>query len=159
MIPEIHPYNLDGVWFFDDERVGLEREPFIAGADLTIDRMVADLPNAAEGFVSLFRGPPSRGVNSNWCGRSRTPGDTGITRRRWRCGAGSARLCSGIFARLRNGCMPRFRLKNSTSIYSFVDSIRRTSTGSFTGLGAGVPLSGATPAHNAGEAWGSGGDI
>ena len=29
----IAPYKLHGVWVFDDPRVGLVQEPFVAGAD------------------------------------------------------------------------------------------------------------------------------
>jgi hypothetical protein len=29
----IHPYKHQGVWVLDDERVGLVREPFVAGAE------------------------------------------------------------------------------------------------------------------------------
>ena len=34
----IYPYRDAGLWVFDDERVGLDKEPFIAGADTLIDR-------------------------------------------------------------------------------------------------------------------------
>ena len=43
----IHPYKSEGMWVFDDARVGLVREPFVAGADTIIDRMVEGIPNAA----------------------------------------------------------------------------------------------------------------
>jgi len=44
---EIHvisPYKYHGTWVFDDARVGLLQEPFVAGADTWIDRVVADIP-------------------------------------------------------------------------------------------------------------------
>ncbi len=50
----IAPYKHHGMWVFDDPRVGLVQEPFVAGADAMIDRVVADIPNAARGFVMLF---------------------------------------------------------------------------------------------------------
>ena len=50
----IHPYRYDGVWVFDDDRVGLVQEPFVAGADTVIDRMVAHVPGAADGVTFLF---------------------------------------------------------------------------------------------------------
>ena len=50
----IHPYKSDGVWVFDDESVGLLREPFLAGADVIIDRRVADFADADEGFTLFF---------------------------------------------------------------------------------------------------------
>lgn len=33
----IAPYKHRGMWVFDDERVGLHQEPFVAGADTMID--------------------------------------------------------------------------------------------------------------------------
>lgn len=50
----IHPYKYQGAWVFDDERVGLAQEPFIAGADVALDRMTAHLPNAAAGVTLIF---------------------------------------------------------------------------------------------------------
>jgi len=50
----IHPYKSDGMWVFDDARVGLVREPFVAGADTIIDRMVEGIPQAASGVSILF---------------------------------------------------------------------------------------------------------
>ncbi|MDJ1184637.1 antibiotic biosynthesis monooxygenase [Roseofilum sp. BLCC_M143] len=50
----IHPYKLDEMWVFDDERVGLIQEPFVAGADTIIETMVQQLPNAESGFTLLF---------------------------------------------------------------------------------------------------------
>lgn len=49
------------MWVFDDPRVGLEQEPFVSGADTMIDRVVADIPNANEGFVMLFSETPFPG--------------------------------------------------------------------------------------------------
>jgi hypothetical protein len=50
----IHPYRHNGTWVFDDAKHGLLHEPFVAGADTLIDRAVADIPNAAEGFNLIF---------------------------------------------------------------------------------------------------------
>ncbi|MEZ6143627.1 MAG: DUF6717 family protein [Zavarzinella sp.] len=50
----IHPYKSEGMWVFDDAHVGLVREPFVAGADTIIDRMVEGIPNAASGVTILF---------------------------------------------------------------------------------------------------------
>jgi hypothetical protein len=47
----IAPYKHHGVWVFDDTRVGLQQEPFVAGADFMIDRIRADIPNAEAGFL------------------------------------------------------------------------------------------------------------
>ncbi|HEX7878512.1 MAG TPA: DUF6717 family protein [Candidatus Eisenbacteria bacterium] len=48
------PYKNNGMWVFDDDRTGLVREPFIMGIPRMIDRVVADIPNAAEGFNLIF---------------------------------------------------------------------------------------------------------
>jgi hypothetical protein len=50
----IAPYRYEGMWVFDDPRVGLIQEPFVAGADTIIDAMVAGIPDAAKGFRLLF---------------------------------------------------------------------------------------------------------
>lgn len=34
----IHPYEVQDIWVFDDSAVGLAQEPFVAGADVIIDR-------------------------------------------------------------------------------------------------------------------------
>jgi len=57
----IHPYLDNGVWVFDDDRVGLVKEPFVAGADTVIDRMVAHIPGAAGGVTFLFSASPFPG--------------------------------------------------------------------------------------------------
>lgn len=50
----IAPYRYLDMWVFDDPRVGLSAEPFVGGADTMIDRITADIPNAASGFVMVF---------------------------------------------------------------------------------------------------------
>lgn len=35
----IAPYRYYGGWVFDDERVGLDKEAFVAGADILLDRI------------------------------------------------------------------------------------------------------------------------
>lgn len=57
----IHPYKYHGVWVFDDPRVGLVREPFVAGADKFIDKMVEGVPNAEAGVTILFSARPFPG--------------------------------------------------------------------------------------------------
>lgn len=52
----IRPYRYHGTWVFDDERVGLEREPFVAGVPEMIDAFVGDIPDAERGFRLLFSG-------------------------------------------------------------------------------------------------------
>jgi hypothetical protein len=46
----IKPYWFEGTWVFDDDQVGLHREPFIAGVPEMIDHVVKDIPNARQGF-------------------------------------------------------------------------------------------------------------
>ena len=60
-IVAIHPYKHEGLWVFDDDRVGLVKEPFVAGADTIIDRMVANIPDAASGFTLVFSANPFPG--------------------------------------------------------------------------------------------------
>jgi len=57
----IHPYKSEEMWVFDDEKVGLLKEPFVAGADRIIDQMVANIPNAEAGFSLLFSARPFPG--------------------------------------------------------------------------------------------------
>jgi hypothetical protein len=60
----IHPYKAQGQWVFDDEGVGLRREPFVSGADDIIERMVVDLANPEQGFTLLFSATPFPGHNA-----------------------------------------------------------------------------------------------
>ena len=57
----IAPYKHLGMWVFDDPRVGLVQEPFVAGADTMIDRVVADIPDAEHGFTMIFASIPFPG--------------------------------------------------------------------------------------------------
>ncbi len=49
----INPYKWNGMWVFDDERVGLDKEPFVAGADTMIDTAVElkGIPSADTDFL------------------------------------------------------------------------------------------------------------
>jgi hypothetical protein len=58
----IHPYKYEGVWVFDDPQVGLVQEPFVAGSDVILDRMVEGIPNAADGVTVLFSARPFPGA-------------------------------------------------------------------------------------------------
>src|SRR5262245_35790621 len=60
-ISAIHPYKHEGLWVFDDPKVGLVQEPFVSGADVIIDRMVQGIPGAAGGFTLLFSASPFPG--------------------------------------------------------------------------------------------------
>ena len=50
----LRPYRYEGSWVFDDPAAGLAREPFILGIDEMIDRLVAAIPKAQEGFRLIF---------------------------------------------------------------------------------------------------------
>lgn len=50
----IQPYKHAGTWVFDDARVGLVAEPFVAGIPEMIERLVADIPDAPNGFRLIF---------------------------------------------------------------------------------------------------------
>jgi hypothetical protein len=55
------PYRYHGTWVFDDPRVGLVREPFVAGIPEMIDKLVKDMPDAEKGFRLLFSATPFPG--------------------------------------------------------------------------------------------------
>ena len=57
----IAPYKHEGLWVFDDPTVGLVKEPFIAGIDTIIDKVVAHIPNADRGFRAIFSARPFPG--------------------------------------------------------------------------------------------------
>jgi len=57
----ITPYRSAGTWVFDDPATGLRREPFVAGIPQMINKLVKDIPNAAQGFRLLFSGTPFPG--------------------------------------------------------------------------------------------------
>ena len=50
----IAPYKYEGLWVFDDEKVGLVQEPFVGGADTMIDAIVENIPDADSGFRIIF---------------------------------------------------------------------------------------------------------
>jgi hypothetical protein len=57
----IHPYKYEGLWVFDDESAGLDKEPFVSGADDIIEKMVKHIPNANDGFNLIFSAIPFPG--------------------------------------------------------------------------------------------------
>jgi hypothetical protein len=67
-IAVIAPYKYEGMWVFDDPSVELCREPFVAGIDTMIDRLVAAIPDAEKGFRLLFSAFPFPGyiVELTW---------------------------------------------------------------------------------------------
>lgn len=62
----IHPYKYEGMWVFDDEKVGLIQEPFVSGADDIIDKLVVNIPNAEKGFSLLFSSEPFPGFHAEF---------------------------------------------------------------------------------------------
>jgi hypothetical protein len=60
----IYPYKYEGLWVFDDLKVGLAQEPFVSGADVIIDRMTSQIPNAERGFRLLFSSTPFPGFTA-----------------------------------------------------------------------------------------------
>ena len=64
----IAPYWHNGTWVFDDDRVGLEKEPFVSGIPEMIDELVCDIPDARGGFRLLFSEKPFPGykVELEW---------------------------------------------------------------------------------------------
>ena len=57
----IAPYWHAGTWVFDDPAVDLRQEPFVSGVPEMIDDLVAEIPNAREGFRLLFSASPFPG--------------------------------------------------------------------------------------------------
>ena len=57
----LEPYRHEGAWVFDEPRVGLCREPFVAGVTEMIDRLVAAIPGAENGFRLRFASFPFKG--------------------------------------------------------------------------------------------------
>lgn len=60
-ISALYPYKHEGLWVFDDPQVELRQEPFIAGIDKMIDRLVEEIPGAEDGFRLLFSPTPFPG--------------------------------------------------------------------------------------------------
>lgn len=59
----IAPYWLEEArtWVFDDPATDLQQEPFVEGVPEMIDDLVADIPNARQGFRLLFSAAPFPG--------------------------------------------------------------------------------------------------
>lgn len=62
----IAPYQVDGIWVFDDPGVGLRQEPFVSGADTIIDVLTKQIPNARNGFNLLFSPQPFPGYQARF---------------------------------------------------------------------------------------------
>jgi hypothetical protein len=91
-IKAIKPYKWEGLWVFDDERVGLDKEPFVAGADAVIDVAVErqGIREPEKGFVLLFSGDrfPGATMELTWV-RHEMNGDVYVWegREAWLCPA------------------------------------------------------------------------
>lgn len=72
----IQPYWSSGTWVFDDDRVGLVREPFVSGVPEMINHLVRDLPDARSGFRLLFSAAPFPGYQAAF---QKVRGDLGGT--------------------------------------------------------------------------------
>lgn len=62
----IAPYWCQGTWVFDDEFVGLNKEPFVAGVPEMIDDLVKHIPNARSGFRLIFSSAPFPGYQKEF---------------------------------------------------------------------------------------------
>jgi hypothetical protein len=93
-IMTISPWREHGTWMFDDERVGLEREPFVDDVNWYIDKVCdhAGLISPEEGISLLFSPNPFPGsdIGSTWLevdeelgGNWYSMGDTGVSG--WLC--------------------------------------------------------------------------
>lgn len=51
----IEVYKHQGMWVFDDDRVGLIKEPFVAGADTLIDKLYLEISKGDESFMIVPR--------------------------------------------------------------------------------------------------------
>src|SRR6186997_2755610 len=97
----IKPYWDSGTWVFDDDTVGLVREPFVAGVPEMINHLVREIPNARSGFRLLFSAAPFPGFQASFMRVRGEVGGSGIAAmiRRWK--VGSARRCSTTLTKRR----------------------------------------------------------
>lgn len=100
----IVPYKYEGMWVFDDPAVGLSREPFIAGIDTMIGRLVASIPNAEQVFDCCFPLRRFQDTTSNWNGDVRKQAAIGISALSSVSRVGYAQRCLSISTKLRWSC-------------------------------------------------------
>lgn len=82
------------MWVFDDPRVGLVREPFVAGMPAIIEELVKNIPNAEAGFTLLFSPTPFPGntLRMEW-----SHGECGGNWYNWKEKDLSGWLCPALF--------------------------------------------------------------
>jgi hypothetical protein len=90
----IHPYKQRGTWMFDDERVGLQGEPFVSGIPDIIDQVVRDIPDAEAGFTLIFSPEPFPGATVEL---ERVRPEFGGTWYRWTAAGMEGWLCPALF--------------------------------------------------------------
>jgi hypothetical protein len=90
----IQPYKWNGLWVFDDPRVGLDKEPFVSGIPEIIEAVVKDVPNAEAGFMLLFSANPFPGaaVELEWVRE-----ESGGNWYRWTATGQEGWLCPALF--------------------------------------------------------------
>lgn len=54
----IFPYKYEEVWVFDDEAVGLVKEPFVSGMPQIIELLTRNIPESNKGFALFFSKTP-----------------------------------------------------------------------------------------------------
>ena len=60
----IEPYWYQNAFVFDDEAMGLDKEPFVQGIPGIIDYLIKDIPDARSGFRLLFSPQPFSGYQA-----------------------------------------------------------------------------------------------
>ncbi len=108
----IKPYWHSGTWVFDDDAVGLVREPFVAGVPEMINRLVRDIPDARSGFRLLFSAAPFPGHQTSF---TRVRGDLGGTWYRSEDPPMEGWLCPALF---------KYFDQAPTTIYARAESIQ-----------------------------------
>jgi len=94
----IYPYREHGTWVFDDEKVGLVREPFVAGVPAMIDRLLGKAGIAPElagkGFRMIFSANPFPGAEAHL---ELVRGESGGNWYRWAEHPDEGWLCPALF--------------------------------------------------------------
>ena len=90
----LRPYKHEGSWVFDDDSVGLRREPFILGIDDMLDRMAESIPGAEAGFRLIVSARPFPGFAAKleWQGE-----ESGGNWYLWRAFGTRGWLCPALF--------------------------------------------------------------